>query len=494
MTTGGSRSRASTAIAGLDDILGGGLPRDRIYLLQGDPGVGKTTVGLQFLLEGIARGERCLYIALSESAPEIQTVVESHGWTVDQIKIVELSALDQSAGLESENTLFEPSEVELHEPTRILLREIDAFKPDRVVFDSLSELRLLAQSALRYRRQILGLKEYFGDKRMTVLLLDDRTSEPNDQQLQSLAHGVLTLEQIPPIYGEDRRRLRVAKLRGVKYRGGYHDFTIRTGGVVVFPRLVAAEHSTTFERSQISSGVEGLDRLVGGGLDRGTATLILGPAGSGKSSVAVQYAVAAAERGDTAVLFLFDERRATVYERTRALGVDLQKHVESGRIVLQQVDPAEMGPGEFTHNVRACVEELGATVIVLDSLNGYEHAMPNEKLLTIQMHELLAFLGNKGVTTILVMAQHGMVGSMQAPVDVSYLADSVLLLRYFEAAGRIRKAISMLKKRSGPHENAIRELSLGTGGLRVGEPLERFKGVLTGVPEYVGGNQELEQA
>jgi circadian clock protein KaiC len=481
---------AGTGVPGFDEILAGGLPRDRIYLLQGDPGVGKTTLGLQFLREGARRGERCLYIALSETESEIRSVTESHGWTLDGIEIVELSALDQSAGLEAENTLFEPAEVELHETTRMLLAHVERTKPDRVVFDSLSELRLLAQSALRYRRQILGLKQYFADKKTTVLLLDDRTSESHDQQLQSLAHGVISLEQVAPIYGEDRRRIRIGKLRGVKFRGGHHDFAIRTGGAVVFPRLVAAAHGASFADETIPSGVEGLDRLLGGGVERGTAMLVLGPAGTGKSTIVMQYAVAAAQRGERAAMYLFDERVATMYLRMRSLGIDLAPHVDSGHITVQQIDPAEMSAGEFAALVRASVDG-GATLVVLDSLNGYLLAMPEEKQLTVQMHELLSYLANKGVTTLLVLAQHGLVGQMQSQIDLSYLADTVVLMRYFEAYGRIRKAVSVLKKRSGGHENTISELTLDRGGLHVGDALEHFRGVLTGVPEFAGTAAEL---
>jgi circadian clock protein KaiC len=486
-------ARASTGIPGLDEVLRGGLPRDHIYLLQGDPGAGKTTIGIQFLLEGKKRGEKCLYIALSETLTEIQTVVHSHGWDLQGIDVIELSALDQSTGMESENTLFQPSEVELHETTRILLAHVERIQPDRVVFDSLSELRLLAQSALRYRRQILGLKQYFSDKKTTVMLLDDRTSETNDQQLQSLAHGVLSLQQTAPVYGEDRRQLRVLKLRGVRFRGGYHDFTIGTGGVNVYPRLVASEHKVEYDRGQLSSGVVPLDALLGGGLDTGTATLIMGPAGTGKSSVAVQYAVAAARRGERVAMFIFDERIATVRQRTKALGIDFDELIASGTLTIQQIDPAEMGPGEFAHCARESVEEHDAKVVVVDSLNGYLHSMSDQRLLSMQLHELLAYLSHRGTTTILVMAQHGLVGStMQSPVDVSYLADTVLLLRYFEAAGRIRKAISVMKKRSGPHENTIRELTLDGKGVKVGEPLEQFTGVLTGVPRFLGTLEELK--
>ncbi len=488
-----TKDRALTGVPGLDDVLRGGLPRDRIYLVQGDPGTGKTTVGLQFLFAGRERNERCMYIALSETRAEIETVVESHGWNLDGIEVVELSALEQSSGMDAENTLFQPSEVELNETTRLVLSHIERAKPDRVVFDSLSELRLLAQSALRYRRQILGLKQYFGDKKTTVLLLDDRTSEPNDQQLQSLAHGVISMEQDAPMYGTDRRRLRIVKLRGVSFHGGYHDFVIGTGGVIVFPRLVPSEHRDPFTPDTVSSGIVPLDRLLGGGIDKGTATLIMGPAGTGKSSVAVQYAVAACRRGDRAAMFLFDERLSTVHQRTRALGIDLQTFIDKKLLTIQQIDPAEMGPGEFANCARVAVEQDGAKVLVIDSLNGYLHAVPDQKLLNIQLHELLAYLSHKAVSTILVMAQHGLVGTMASPVDVSYLADTVVLLRYFEAGGRIRKAISVMKKRSGPHENTIRELFLDARGLSVGEPLEQFTGVLTGVPKFTGEPHALEQ-
>ena len=481
----------STGIPGLDDILGTGLPRDRIYLVQGDPGVGKTTIGLQFLRAGVAAGETCLYIALSETLPEIRAVVDSHGWSLDGIAVIELSALEQTADLESENTLFEPSEIELQETTRRVLSEIDRLAPDRLVFDSLSELRVLAQTPLRYRRQILAFKQYFSTKATTVLLLDDRTSDPSDQQLQSLAHGVICLEQVALPYGADRRRLRVVKLRGSRFRSGHHDFAVRTGGVEVFPRVVPADHATEFLRDRPSSGLAGLDALLGGGLDYGTSTLILGPAGTGKSSVAVQYAAAAAARGEHAALFVFDERLATAFERTRSLGIALEPLVASGNLTAQQIDPAELSAGEFAHRVQTIVETTGTRLVVIDSLNGYLHAMASEKQLSVQLHELLSYLGNLGVATVMVMAQHGLTGTMQSPVDVSYLADTLIMLRYFETEGRIRKAISVLKKRSGAHEDSIRELVLDHQGLHVGEPLSQFTGVLTGVPRFNGPSSQL---
>jgi circadian clock protein KaiC len=492
-STTATATATATGIAGLDQILGGGLPRHRIYLLQGDPGVGKTTLGMQFLLTGIALGERCLYIALSETRPEIQAVVDSHGWSLDGIDVIELTALDQTAELAGENTLFESSEIELQETTRRVLAEVERIRPDRVVFDSLSELRLLAQTPLRYRRQILALKQYFADKQITVLLLDDRTSDAGDQQLQSLAHGVLSLERFSPMYGADRRRLRVVKLRGCPYHSGHHDFAIRRGGIELFPRVTPGDRQAAFSREPLSSGIVSLDSMLGGGIDYGTSTLILGPAGTGKSSLAVQYAVAAARRGEHAALFMFDERIATMFERTRALGTDLEPHIKSGLLTIHQIDPAELGAGEFAHRVRDSVERHDCKLIVIDSLNGYLHAMADEKQLTVQFHELLSYLGNVGVATLLVMVQHGLAGTMRSPVDVSYLADTLLLLRYFEAEGRVRKALSVLKKRSGAHEDTIRQLTLDSRGVHVGEPLSRFSGVLTGVPRYVGPSKELAE-
>jgi circadian clock protein KaiC len=476
---------ARTGVIGLDEVLAGGLPRNRIYLVQGDPGVGKTTLALKYLLTGAAAGERCLYITLSETRDEIEATALSHGWSLDPISLLELSALEQTEVLERDNTLFESSEVELQETTQRLISYIEKEKPQRVVIDSLSELRLMAQSSLRYRRQILGFKQYFAGKQCTVLFLDDRTSEPGDLQLQSLAHGVLQMEQIAPLYGEDRRRVRVVKLRGLRFRGGYHDFVIRTGGLVVFPRLVAAEHHAEFERDPLSSSVPALDQLLGGGLDRGTSTLAIGPAGVGKSVLATQFALAAAERGEASVIFIFDEVERTFVERSRLLGMDIATHVRNKLILLRQIDTAEMGPGEFAHLAKGMVEQ-GVRLLVLDSLNGYLSAMPEQKLLTAQLHELLSFFAQKGVTTLLIIGQEGLFGQIRSPVDVSYLSDTVVLLRYFEAAGRVRKAISVVKKRLGPHENTIRELSVGKGGLQVGEPLLQFSGILSGGPQYFG--------
>lgn len=484
--------RAATGIPGLDSILGGGLPRQRIYLVEGDPGAGKTTLAMQFLLEGVRRGESVLYITLSETESEIRAIAESHGWTLDGVSLFELSALEQQMRLDAENTIFHPSEVELTETTRALLHHVDTVAPTRVVFDSLSELRLLAQSPLRYRREVLNLKQYFTTSRATVLLLDDRTSEVGDMQLQSLAHGVLSLQQMAPEYGGDRRRLRIAKLRGLRFLGGNHDFVIKTGGIEVFPRLVAAEHHVRFDKRTLSSELEGLDAMLGGGLDRGTSTLVMGPAGTGKSALAQQYAVATARRGEKVAIFAFDELRSIAIARADALGMQMTTHVESGAIIVQQIDPAEMSPGELMQRMRDLVENQGVSFIIFDSLNGYLYSMPAERYLYIQMHELLAYFGQRGVTTILVMAQQGLVGQVTSPVDVSYLADTVILLRYFEALGRVRKAVSVIKKRSGAHEDAIREIAMDAGGIRVGAPLAEFRGVLSSVPEYQGDKDRLE--
>lgn len=476
------REVATTGISGLDDVLNGGLTRNRIYLVMGDPGVGKTTLGLHFLREGVALGERVLYIALSETRDEIEAVAESHGWSLEGVDIFEYSAASRLDEAE-DSTLFHPSEVELGQATRTMIEAVERVKPQRVVIDSLAEVRLLAQSPLRYRRQILGLKHYFTGKQSTVLLLDDKDVASGDMQLLTLAHGVLLLEQLAPMYGAERRRMRVSKLRGVKYRGGFHDVTIRTGGLVVFPRLVAAEHPPSAKTGRLESGIVAIDSLLGGGIDRGTSTLIMGPAGSGKSALSTQYVVAAAERGENVVMFLFDESRATMLTRCSAINMPMQAHIDSGRIAIQQIDPAEVPPGEFVQRVREQVEQRDISVLVIDSLNGYLNAMPEERFLTVHMHELLTYLGQRGVATLLVVAQHGVVGgSMVSPVDVSYLADCVILMRYFELAGEIRKAISVVKKRSGAHEKAIRPFAIGPEGLMVGPPLTEFHGVLSGTP------------
>jgi circadian clock protein KaiC len=489
--------RCSTGIEGLDDILGGGLPRDCFYLIQGDPGSGKTTLALQFLLEGLRHGESVFYVTLSETRNELLKVTRSHGWSLESIPLLELSAIEQLLRPEAQTTVFHPSEVELNKVSKLLIDEAGKIRPARVVFDSLSEFRLLAETALRYRRELLNLKQHFATYKSTVLLLDDKMDQSKigiDPHVLSLSHGVIEMEQLSPDYGTSRRRLRVLKLRGVKFREGYHDYTIETGGLRAFPRLVAAEHHRKIKHETVSSGLKELDDLLGGGMDRGTTTLILGPAGTGKSTIALQYATAMAARGERGIVFVFDETRAIMLTRANALGLDLERHIQSGLITAQQVDPAEISPGEFADRILQQVN-AGCKLVVIDTLNGYLNAMPGEKYLINQLHELTSYLNYKGVVTILIMAQHGLVAGAEAPVDLSYLSDTVISLRFFEAAGEVKQSIAVMKKRSGPHEKTIREFKLEAGrGMRVGQPLKEFQGVLTGVPVFHGAAREIMSA
>ena len=477
--------RVSTGVAGLDDVLGGGLTADRLYLLEGTPGTGKTTLSLQFLLEGAAKGERGLYVTLSETAAELRAAAATHGWSLDGLEVYELV---NELGLDpdSEQSILHPSEIELGETVKEVIARVDDLKPARVVFDSLSELRLLAQNPLRYRRQILAMKQFFGRRNCTVLMLDDRTSEPGDLQLHSIAHGVISLEQAPREFGAERRRLRVTKMRGIKFRGGYHDIVLDTGGLTVFPRLVAAEHRATFDPTARSSGSAELDLLLGGGLVPGTNTLLLGPSGVGKTTTAIRCMLAALERGEIATYYLFDEGLGTFLARAAMLGMDLSPHIETGRLTILQIDPAELSPGEFASRVRIAVEDGGTTVLVLDSLNAYLHAMPGEQYLLLQMHELLNYLNQRGITTLLVLGQHGLVGEVRTDIDLSYLSDAILLFRFFEAKGEVRTAMSVVKSRVNAHERTIREMKLTSAGLQVGEALTDFQGVLTGLPSYGG--------
>jgi circadian clock protein KaiC len=481
--------RAATEIPGLDDILCGGLIADRLYLVDGTPGTGKTTMSLQYLLAGVKAGERCLYVTLSETAEELSAGAASHGWALDGIDIVELNVDQHDLDGNNELTMLNLSEVELTETTRRVWDAVDRINPQRMVFDSLSELRLLAQSSLRYRRQILALKQFFVGRRCTVIMLDDRTSEGPDMQLHSIAHGVISLDCRTPAYGSVRREVQVRKLRGSAFSSGLHAFEIRRGGLRVFPRLVAAGHGSAFERSVIASGVPALDALLGGGVDRGTSTLLMGPPGCGKSTICLQYAVAAAQRGDHAASFIFDETIGALMARTRGIGLPLTEGRAPGQIAIRQIDPVEISPGEFAHMVRSSVEDDNARVVIIDSLNGYLNAMPQDHFLTAQLHELLSYLNNNGVATFMVVAQSGTVNAnMVSPIDASYLADSVVLLRYFEHSGSIKKAISVLKKRSGAHEESIRELWFNQQGIHLSEPLQQLRGILTGVPVPVEVN------
>ena len=476
------RGRSGTGISGLDDILGGGLPANRLYLLEGKPGTGKTTLALQYLLDGAQAGEKVLYITLSETRDELQEVADSHGWSLERIDVVELSAIGAQLEASAQNTLFHSSEVELTQTTKMLLDEVERVQPSRVVFDSISELRLLSQSPLRYRRQILALKQYFAGRKCTTLLLDDGSAE-DDPQLKSLAHGILVLEQLAPEYGSERRRLMVLKIRGSKYRGGYHDFSIETGGLSVFPRLVAAEHRRDFEHESISSGIKGLDDLLGGGLTRGTSNLFIGPAGSGKSTIAMKFLLEGAKRGEKSAIYSFDETLGTVIARANKLGLELQERIDEGTIQVHQVDPAEMSPGEFAFAIKSAVEHDNIGIVQIDSLNGFLHAMGDERFLNLQLHELVTYLNQQGIVTIMMLAPHGMLGQMRTPLDVTYLADTVVALRYYEASGSVHKAISVIKKRTGKHERTIREVTLERGKISVGKPLTKFRGIFTGTPQ-----------
>jgi circadian clock protein KaiC len=486
-----------SGIDGLDDVLRGGYPQNCLHLITGTPGTGKTTLAMQFLLAGAKAGERCLYVSLSETRSEMEKVARSHGWDLGRVHIKELIPSERNLSADAQLTVFNPSELELGETTETLIAAVNEHRPQRLVIDSLSELRLIAQNPLRYRRQVLALKQYFGGHECTVLVLDDRAGGAEDDHLQSIAHGVVVLEQLSNQFGAERRRLRVSKMRGVAFRGGYHDFAIRHGGLDVFPRLVAAEHGVEFvEKDQPSANRE-LDELLGGGLPTGTSTLLIGPAGTGKSTVATQFATAAAARGERVSIFVFDENIGTFRSRSRKLGLSLEEPLKQGLITVQQIDPAEMSSGEFATIVRRAAEGRDASgkpparMIVIDSLNGYLNAMPEEKYLTAQLHELLSYLGQRGVVTILTVTQSGMVGTMTTPVDTTYLADNVILFRYFEAAGKVRRALSVVKKRNGRHERTIRELELDATGILIGEPLADFHGVLTGVPTYVGNASPL---
>jgi circadian clock protein KaiC len=475
-----------TGVPGLDDVLAGGLTAGRLYLLEGMPGTGKTTLALQFLMEGVRRGESLLYLTLSESAEELRAAAASHGWNIEGIRIRELIPSEESLRPDAQYTVFHPSEVELAETTSVILEEAERARPVRAVFDSLSELRLLAGSPLRHRRQVLAMKQFLARRGCTALMLDDLTAGDDDHLLRSLANGIIVLEQLHPEYGAERRRLSVVKHRASRYRGGFHDFTIRRGGIRVYPRIVAAEERHASSRDILSSGIPALDQLLGGGIERGTSTLVVGAAGTGKSTIALQYASAAAARGERAALFLFDESPTTLLTRARGLGIPAEDAMRDGRIAVRQVDPAELSPGEFASEVLAEAKRPGSSVVVIDSLNGYLNAMPEERFLVTQLHELLTALGQLGVATILVGVQHGLLGaSLESPVDASYLADTILQLRYFEMGGEIRQAISVIKKRAGRHERTIREMWLD-GGINLGEPLRDFEGILSGVPREIG--------
>ena len=477
----------SMGAPGMDDVLGGGLPSGHFYLLEGEPGTGKTTLALQFAIEGLRQGETVLYVTLSESRRDLMVVADAHKFELEGLNFLELLPGEQDLSPESQYTVFHPAEVELGDRTQAIMAEVTRLKPARLVIDALSELRMMARDILRYRRQILSLKESLAYSNCTVLLLDDRTNWEQELELHSIVHGVISLSKVPRDYGKMRRRMEVTKLRGCSFREGYHDYIIRTGGMVVFPRLIAAEYRAEHINQTVHSGIRELDALAGGGLDRGTSTLLIGPAGSGKTTIALRWACSAAERGEKAAAFIFEESVSSLSYRAKGLGMDLERHMASGHMKLEQVDPAEMSPGEFVGKVRDAVEQDHVATILIDSLNGFLQSMPGEQFLALHLHELLAYLNNRGILTLMIVAQAGMIGSnMQSPVDVSYLSDNIFVLRYFEAQGAVRQAISMIKKRSGGHERTIRELVLSQGTIRLGEPLKDFQGVLSGIPILIG--------
>ena len=489
--TSETEEKADFGVEGLDDITSGGLARGRLFLIEGSPGTGKTTVAIQFLMAGAALGERCLYITLSETEDELRSGARSHGWDLHGIDIFELVPPERLLDEHQQQSLLYSSDLELGETTQRIFEAFEKVKPDRVVLDSLSEIRLLAQSSLRYRRQILALKHYFSRSGATVVMLDDLSSEANDRTMHSVAHGVIRLEELSPEYGAERRRLRIIKYRGQRYRGGYHDFVIETGGVRVFPRLVSAEHRKKFDRKVLKTESPQLNALLGGGIERGSSVLIIGPAGTGKSLLALTFVAGAVRRGEQAAMFVFDEELGLLFERAKGLGIDLQEMVGKDRLIIEQVDAAELTPGELSARVRQCVEENNARTVVIDSLNGFQAAMPGEQALILHMHELLQYLNRRGASTFLTIAQHGLVGDMKSPVDVTYLADTVILLRYFEACGRVRRAMSVIKKRTSAHEDTIREYQIDGRGITLGEPLTGFQGVLRGVPELIESDGEL---
>jgi circadian clock protein KaiC len=493
--------RISSGIEELDYILGGGFPANRLFLIEGAPGSGKTTLALQFLLAGAKNSETGLYVTFSESDDEIRSVADSHGWNMEGIHLQELSTLGDRLRSEEQYTVFQPADVELSETTQRVIDEVRRLSPKRVVIDSLSEIRLVARDPLRYRRQILALKDILSQCDCTVLFLEDHTLGNPDLLLQSVAHGVVLLDKAQSEYGGIRRKLQITKMRGGPSLEGMHDFAIRPGGLQVFRRLVAGDSVSSGKQAKhhLDGGDGGLktknaelDLLVGGSMRWGTGVVLAGPAGTGKSTLGIQIISAAAQEGYKTCAFLFDEARATYTERAANVSLDLSGHIESGQVQVHQVDPNELSPGEFAYRVRKQVEEQGVRVVVIDSLNGYLTAMTSERFLLAQLHELLAFLNAHSVLTIMTTAQHGMLNNEDATsFELTYLADVVVYLRYFEAGGRVRKAISVIKNRLSAHETSIREFKITGKGLEIGAPLRNFEGTLSGTPKYLGDSSAL---
>jgi circadian clock protein KaiC len=485
-------NRETTGVPGLDEILGGGLPAHRLYVIEGNPGSGKTTFALQFLREGVRRGQRVLYVTLSETREELDDVAASHEWNLDGIELLELNSLSARLDEDANYTVYHPSDVELGDTLKRIRTEVERLNPDRVALDSVSELKILSQTNVRYRREILGLKQFFAGRKCTVLVLDDLSARDDGQQLQSIAHGVLRMQRESREYGSTRRQMHVVKMRGLRFQDGNHDFVIQTGGVALFPRLSAKATVLVKQEGSAESAIPQLDTLLGSGLDRGSSTLLIGPAGCGKTTISSHFLLAALKRGENVVCYQFEESRETFLRRAAGFGMDFAPYIEAGKFELFQVDMADLSPGEFASRVQRAVEKQNASLIVIDSLNGYLNGMPSERFLLIHMHELLSYLGQKGVVTLMTIAQHGMMGTaMHSPIDVSFLADSVILLRFFEASGTVRQAISVVKRRRGAHERTLREMKFGPTGVLVGEVLEEFQGVLTGVPRFRGKDAQL---
>lgn len=481
----------STGVPGLDAILNGGLLRGGFYLVQGDPGSGKTTVALQFARACVARGESILYISVTESVRDLELTARSHNWSLKGIAVCDLSQANTDA--DEPSTLFHTAEVQLGETTRTILAEISRVNPQNVVFDGVGELRMLAGDAFTYRRQMLALKHHMEENNTTVVLLDDRTNRFGEIQPETVVGGSIVLEKTIPGYGGARRRLHVSKVRGADFRSGYHDYEIAyEQGMVVHPRLFNTENEAGYAREIFTSGIPNLDKMLGGGVPSGTTTLLLGPAGVGKSTLAMQFVGTALEKGYPAAIYTFDEVLDTFFARTENLCCPpIRKYVADGLLLARQVNPAELTPGAFAHEVRRAVREDGVRIVVIDSLNGYISAMPDERLLQTHLHELFAYLNELGILSIMVVAQHGLVFAESGHIDVSYLSDTALLLRYFEANGEILQTVGVFKKRTGQHERTLRQLQISPEGLSVGEPLRKFRGILTGVPQYDGAEAML---
>jgi circadian clock protein KaiC len=477
-----------TGIPELDVILRGGLPKNRLHLIEGAPGTGKTTLGLRFLLDGVDRNLRCLYVTLSETTEELVTTASTHGWNTDGIEFFEL--IPEEAQPERQQTVLFPTEVEFGKTIEQLTKRIEEFNPDRIIIDSVSELRMLAQDKLQFRLQMTSLKRFLQQRDITVLLLDDLT-ENDKGDLHSFVHGVLSLGLFERDYGAARRRMRIAKMRGVNFQSGWHDYAIVTGEILVFPSLIAEEHESVVQGIPLLSVFDDLNSVFPQGLDRGTTTMLIGPSGAAKSTIAMSYALAAQRDGESASFFSFDETYETFQRRNESMNLDPTEAMDAERFYWRRMNPSRISPGEFVWQVRRDVEDRNVRVVVIDSINSYLSTMPEEQSLILHLHELLSYLNKRGIVTILVLAQQGVVGDVENPVDLSFLSDTVILCRFFEAAGTLRRALAIVKRRTGTHTLAIHEYRLSSSGMQVGPELTELRGIFTGVPAYTGAHEEL---